>query len=93
MARDLIEQRIPNQKNDATKVQYSDSDGAVKLTVGKKEFNHADHAEIFHGEWMREFDRELEPFHELLHEFPVDFSPSYPYEEEPDLPHQYMSTR
>lgn len=93
LTRDLIERRIPNQKNDATKVQFSDADGGVKLTVGKKEFTHAEHNEIFHGEWMREYDRELEPFHDILHEFPLNFSPSYPYEEDPKLPHNYMSTR
>lgn len=42
---------------------------------------------------MQEFDRELDPIREILFEFPITFPPSYPFEEEPDLPHNYMKTR
>lgn len=42
---------------------------------------------------MQEFDRELDPIREILFEFPITFPPSYPFEEEPDLPHNYMTTR
>lgn len=42
---------------------------------------------------MQEFDRELDPIREILFEFPITFPPSYPFEEEPDLPHHYMTTR
>ena len=39
------------------------------------------------------FDLELEPIKKILFEYPVDFPPSYPYEEDIDLPLNYMSTR
>lgn len=81
-----------HHKTDHSKVQFRDADGAVKLTVGKKEFTHFDYT-VFKQDWMRKFDRELEPIREILWEFPINFAPSYPYEENPDMPHQYMSTR
>lgn len=62
------------------------------MTVGKKEFTHADD-QIFKQDWFRKFDRELEPLSEILWEFPIVFAPSYPFEEDPDLPHHYMTTR
>lgn len=89
---DLTEQKVPHLKNDHSKVQFRDSEGSVKLTVGKKEFTHVDHT-IFKQDWFRQFDRELEPIREVLCEYPITFPPSYPYEEDPDLPHHYMSTR
>lgn len=42
---------------------------------------------------MQNFDRELEPLKEVLVEYPITFPPSYPFEEEPLLPHDYMATR
>lgn len=42
---------------------------------------------------MKNFDREMEPLQEILIEYPISFPPTYPYEEEPDLPSSYMSTR
>lgn len=42
---------------------------------------------------LQQFDRELEPLKEILVEYPITFPPSYPYEEEPTLPQNYMSTR
>lgn len=42
---------------------------------------------------LKKFDRELEPLREFLEEFPIDFPPSYPYEEDPEMPTDYMSTR
>lgn len=89
---DLTEQRVPHLKTDHSKVQFRDSDGSIKLTVGKKEFTHVDDT-VFKQEWLRQFDRELEPIREILWEFPITFTPSYPFEENPDLPHHYMSTR
>jgi inositol polyphosphate 5-phosphatase INPP5A len=88
---DLTEQRVPHLKTEHSKV-FRDADGSVQLTVGKKEFTHVDYT-VFKQDWMREFDRELEPIGELLVEFSINFPPSYPYEENPDLPHHYMSTR
>lgn len=82
-----------NVKNDHTKVQYRNDNGTNVLTVGKKEFNHIDHQIKFKESWLQQFDRELEPLKEVLVEYPITFSPTYPYEEEPSLPNSYMSTR
>jgi inositol-1,4,5-trisphosphate 5-phosphatase len=49
--------------------------------------------QIFKQDWLRQFDRELEPLQDILHEFQISFPPSYPFEEDPQLPHSYMSTR
>lgn len=92
LTKDLTEQRVPHLKPEHSKLQFQDSDGITKLTVGRKEFVHVDHS-IFKQDWLRQFDRELEPLREILWEFPITFAPSYPYEEEPEMPHQYMSTR
>lgn len=73
-------------------MQYRDADGSIKLTVGKKEFTHVDN-HIFKQEWLRKFDHEIDPIREILWEFPINFSPSYPYEEDPEMPHHYMTTR
>lgn len=63
------------------------------LIVGKKEFTHAEHQKKFKETWLRKFDRELDPLQEVLYEFPIAFPPSYPFEEQPDLPHDYMNSR
>lgn len=46
-----------------------------------------------HTKQLLQFNRELDPLKEVLLEYPVTFAPSYPYEEEPDLPQSYMATR
>ncbi|XP_065081573.1 inositol polyphosphate-5-phosphatase A isoform X2 [Ochlerotatus camptorhynchus] len=92
LTEDLTMHRIPNPKSDSTKVHYRDSDGANVLTVGKKEFNHCDQS-TFKESWLRQFDRELDSLRSILYEYPITFPPSYPYEEEPEQPGDYMSTR
>lgn len=89
---DLTEKRVPHLKPEHSKLQFHDSSGIIQLTIGRKEFSHVDHS-IFKQDWLRRFDRELEPLQEILFEFPITFAPSYPYEEEPEMPHHYMSTR
>lgn len=42
---------------------------------------------------MQQFDYELHPLKEVLVEYPITFPPSYPYEEDPTLPQDYMRTR
>lgn len=74
-------------------VQYRDEQGVNVLTVGKKEFSHAEHQVKFKEEWLRKFDRELDPLREILFEYPIAFPPSYPYEEDPKMPHSYMNSR
>ncbi|XP_055587731.1 inositol polyphosphate-5-phosphatase A isoform X1 [Uranotaenia lowii] len=92
LTEDLTMHRIPNAKNDSTKVQYRDPDGSNVLTVGKKEFNHTDQS-TFKQSWLRHFDRELESLRSILYEYPITFPPSYPYEEDPGQPGSYMATR
>ncbi|XP_062537965.1 uncharacterized protein LOC134206284 isoform X1 [Armigeres subalbatus] len=92
LTEDLTMHRVPNPKNDSTKVQYRDSDGSNVLTVGKKEFNHHNQS-TFKESWLRQYDRELDSLRSILHEYPITFPPSYPYEEDPGQPGSYMSTR
>jgi inositol polyphosphate 5-phosphatase INPP5A len=42
---------------------------------------------------LRQFDHELKPLEDLLFEFEIKFPPSYPYEEDPQMPDSYMFTR
>ncbi|KAG8229883.1 hypothetical protein J437_LFUL009747 [Ladona fulva] len=65
----------------------TDTQGVVKvvLSLGKKEFRHSNHQDVFVGadsQWLKGFDLELEPFKASIFEFPVSFPPSYPFEEE-----------
>ncbi|XP_068625514.1 uncharacterized protein 5PtaseI [Battus philenor] len=87
--------RLQNGANvDSSKLQYrAKSDDRVVLTVGKKEFAHVDHQKIFREPWLQRFDRELEALRPHLYEFPVKFPPSYPFEENVQLPTHYMKTR
>ena len=40
-------------RNDCTKVHYRNAGGDNILTVGKKEFNHADHQLKFKEPWVK----------------------------------------
>ncbi|RZF38464.1 hypothetical protein LSTR_LSTR011954 [Laodelphax striatellus] len=86
-----------HKNNESTKVLYKDdSTSQVVLTLGKKEFKHLDHQNMFindSGEWLKEFDREMEEFSNQLFEFPIAFPPSYPFEEDSSNGKQYMQTR
>ncbi|CAG9794866.1 unnamed protein product [Diatraea saccharalis] len=87
--------RLQNGANvDSAKLQYrAHIDDRLVLTIGKKEFAHADHQKIFREPWLQRFDRELEALRPHLYEFPVKFPPSYPFEEDIHLPTHYMKTR
>ncbi|XP_071050398.1 uncharacterized protein [Onthophagus taurus] len=89
--------RIQNNKNNEfTKLQYTNDESQLVLTVGKKEFNHSDHQTVFlypSETWLKSFDKELEAFEESLTEFPVTFPPSYPFEETISEATKYMQTR
>lgn len=85
-----------NKSTDHTKLQYRDGTSQVILSLGKKEFSHQDHQTVFieqNGKWLKEFDRELEPFADRLYEFPITFQPSYPFEEDRKEAKCYMQTR
>ncbi|XP_039301120.1 inositol polyphosphate-5-phosphatase A [Nilaparvata lugens] len=90
--------KVQSQKNnESSKVLYKDdSTSQVVLTLGKKEFKHLDHQNMFisdSGEWLKEYDREMEEFSNQLFEFPIAFPPSYPFEEDSSNGKQYMQTR
>ncbi|XP_017847239.1 inositol polyphosphate-5-phosphatase A isoform X2 [Drosophila busckii] len=93
LTKDLTVHRVQNIKNESTKIHYRNTIGNNILTVGKKEFSHADHQLKFKEFWLKKFDRELEPLIEILSEYPINFIPSYPFEEDPEMPTDYMSTR
>lgn len=78
---------------DSSKLQFRDSDNRLVLSVGKKEFAHLDHQKIFREAWLQRYDRELEALRPHLYEFPLKFPPSYPFEEDVQLPTHYMKTR
>lgn len=42
---------------------------------------------------LREYDKELENFEGRLFEFPINFVPSYPFQEDINEPVNYMQTR
>ena len=42
---------------------------------------------------LRSFDRELDEFKDRLHEFPIEFPPSYPFEENVHRSQYLMKTR
>ncbi|KAJ9589027.1 hypothetical protein L9F63_017671, partial [Diploptera punctata] len=89
--------RLPSNKStDHTKLQYRNGSSEVILSLGKKEFSYQDHQAKFteeNGKWLREFDRELEPFAGRLYEFTIEFQPSYPFEEDEKGAKYYMKTR
>ncbi|GBP35641.1 Type I inositol 1,4,5-trisphosphate 5-phosphatase [Eumeta japonica] len=91
---DLKAYRVQNSTNvDSTRLQYRSEDDRLMLTIGKKEFAHSDHQKIFREAWLQRFDRELDALRPHLYEFPVKFPPSYPFEENIELPTHYMKTR
>ncbi|CAB3365870.1 Hypothetical predicted protein [Cloeon dipterum] len=85
-----------NNEEECTKVIYEDEDSQVVLSLGKKEFCHVDHQKIFvdkNGEWLRQYDKEMEAFSSDLFEFDIAFPPSYPFEEDERGAKCYMQTR
>lgn len=97
LAEGLNPVRLQSNKNaDLTKLQYRDGASQVILSLGKKEFSHQEHQKVFvddNAEWLREFDKELEPFSGRLFEFVIKFPPSYPFEENEKGAKRYMQTR
>lgn len=83
-----------SQSSDA-ELTYCDNDRSVVLRVGKKHFQHSSHQHLFltDVDWLREYDFELDEFSSVLHEFPVCFPPSYPFEEDVTRPCIFMHTR
>ncbi|XP_076758443.1 inositol polyphosphate-5-phosphatase A [Xylocopa sonorina] len=95
LTEDTQERKLSN-KGSISKLQFHNKDDDLVLTLGKKEFSHCEHQNVFmknSGEWLREYDRELEDFDGRLFEFPIKFVPSYPFEEDINEGSNYMQTR
>ncbi|XP_011645590.1 uncharacterized protein LOC105432464 [Pogonomyrmex barbatus] len=95
LTEDTQERRLSNKGN-ISKLQFHNRDDDLILTLGKKEFSHYEHQNVFMkngGEWLREYDKELEDFEGRLFEFPINFVPSYPFQEDINEPINYMQTR
>ncbi|KAK9889725.1 hypothetical protein WA026_007106 [Henosepilachna vigintioctopunctata] len=91
--------RVQNNKNnDYTKIHYTNDEDKLVLCIGKKEFCHSDLSSCkpsvdLNPIWLKSYDKELEPFEDFVTEYPVNFPPSYPFEEDVDKPSTYMPTR
>ena len=95
LTEDTREKRLSNKGN-ISKLQFHNRDDDLILTLGKKEFSHYEHQNVFMkngGEWLREYDKELGDFEGRLFEFPINFVPSYPFQEDVNEPVNYMQTR
>ncbi|KAG7189984.1 hypothetical protein KM043_006143 [Ampulex compressa] len=95
LTEDTQERRLSNKGN-ISKLQFRNKEDDLILTLGKKEFSHHKHQNVFiqnSGQWLREYDRELEDFDGRLFEFPIKFVPSYPFEEDINEATSYMQTR
>ncbi|XP_076165417.1 inositol polyphosphate-5-phosphatase A isoform X2 [Ptiloglossa arizonensis] len=95
LTEDTQERRLSNKGN-VSKLQFHNKDDDLILTLGKKEFSHYEHQNVFmqnSGQWLREYDKELEDFDGRLFEFPIKFVPSYPFEEDINEGSNYMQTR
>ncbi|XP_063993439.1 inositol polyphosphate-5-phosphatase A isoform X2 [Diachasmimorpha longicaudata] len=85
-----------SSKGNISRLQFRNNEENLILTLGKKEFSHCEHRHVFaenSGRWLREYDRELEDFEGRLFEFPIEFVPSYPFEEDIKQGANYMQTR
>ncbi|XP_074642951.1 inositol polyphosphate-5-phosphatase A-like [Tubulanus polymorphus] len=87
-----------NKRNELSKLVYRDSNNTNRtvLTIEKKAFDHHEkHDEIFNSymKWLHEYDNELDYFRDRVHEFELDFPPSYPFSEDTDDGCSYMKTR
>ncbi|XP_066253064.1 inositol polyphosphate-5-phosphatase A isoform X2 [Euwallacea similis] len=91
----LTKTRVQNTKNnDQTKFHFNNEENNVILSIGKKEFTYNDHEKMFlNFEWLKQFDKESEAFSSILREFPINFAPSYPFEEVISKATSYMPTR
>ncbi|XP_011138700.1 uncharacterized protein LOC105182739 [Harpegnathos saltator] len=95
LTEDTRERRLSNKGN-ISKLQFHNRDDDLILTLGKKEFSHYEHQNVFmknSGEWLREYDKELGDFDGRLFEFPISFVASYPFQEDINEPVNYMQTR
>ncbi|XP_012281445.1 uncharacterized protein LOC105700307 [Orussus abietinus] len=95
LTEDTHESRL-SSKGNISRLQFRNKEEDLILTLGKKEFSHCQHQNVFiknGGQWLREYDKELEDFDGRLFEFPINFVPSYPFEEDIKEGTSYMQTR
>ena len=84
----------PDQNSDY--VQFLNDEDQLVLSIGKKEFTlEKEHDETFQNAWNQwtKYDQEKETIAERLSEVPLNFPPTYPFEEDPDAGSKYMRTR
>lgn len=77
-------------------VQFLNDQDQLVLSIGKKEFTlETAHDETFQDSWNQwtEYDQEKENIAERLSEAPLNFPPTYPFQEDPDAGAKYMRTR
>ncbi|KAJ8686768.1 hypothetical protein QAD02_022562 [Eretmocerus hayati] len=85
-----------SNKGSISKLQFRNQSDDLILTLGKKEFSHHEHQQVFienSGQWLQEYDKELGDFDGRLFEFPIHFVPSYPFQEDVKEGGNYMQTR
>jgi len=91
------EQKVIGKKNEVSKVLFKQSDnGNVVLTVGKKDFKHSNHNDLFRSDnamKLQVFDNEPSACRDKLFEYQVTFPPSYPFSEDAEDGTSYMPTR
>lgn len=95
LTEDTQERKLSNKGN-ISKLQFHNKEDDLVLSLGKKEFSYYEHQDVFvknGGQWLREYDRELEDFEGRLFEFPINFIPSYPFQEDVNEATSYMQTR
>ena len=87
---------MPNRNNGGE----NENDKRVILSIGKKEFGLGglggpEHDETFRTGWRRwtEYDHETASVQDRLAEFPLNFPPTYPFEENVEEGASYMKTR
>ncbi|KAF7383928.1 hypothetical protein HZH68_014685 [Vespula germanica] len=95
LTEDTQERKLSNKGN-ISKLQFHNKEDNLVLSLGKKEFSYYEHQNVFvdnSGQWLREYDKELEDFEGRLFEFPINFIPSYPFQEDVNEATSYMQTR
>ncbi|ELU03856.1 hypothetical protein CAPTEDRAFT_131585 [Capitella teleta] len=92
-----IAQQTLGKKNEVSKIMYTANDnGKVVLTIGKKDFDHMNHNNVFsnnNGQWLLKYDREPSAYKDCLSEHEIMFPPSYPFSEDVSEGASYMKTR
>ncbi|KAI4478908.1 hypothetical protein M0802_014480 [Mischocyttarus mexicanus] len=95
LTEDTQEKKLSNKGN-VSKLQFHNKEDDLILSLGKKEFSYYENKNVFvdnSGQWLREYDKELEDFEGRLFEFPINFIPSYPFQEDVNEATNYMQTR